>query len=293
MNWKIGENSFFYDEQFNQLPIDKNSFEEEKFVKKGSITSLSKTMEKKIEIQAAKNIPSQRKLDDKFGDLNIHFLGGTTLPQNEISENGRMMQKGGHYLLENNVIHTPQGDQIHVGTAELNNLAKDWVALGGIVSGKTFNEFVNDKMESSPEFKDVIETNRVRYFNDTERMQSAITFESGKPVQIGLDSKDSTKAGLKAGTYAFALGKDKLFMSPKMSTDKGRIQHSSFLRGGKVKSTGMIVVGDDGKISSIRNQSGHYQPRKKEMAAITNHFKSNIPAEDFDKIQISININRG
>lgn len=255
--------------------------------------SVVQAVDKKIQKHIGTNIPIPRKLDDKYGDANIHFLGGTTIPQDEISEDGRLMQRGGHYLLENNVIKTPQGDQIHVGTAELNNLAKEWVGLGGIASGKTFNEFVNDKMENNPEFKAVIETNKVRYFSDDDRKQAATTFENGKPMQIGLDSENTDVSDLKAGTYAFALGKDKLFMAPKTSTKSGRIQHSSFLKGGKAQSAGMIVVGDDGKIAGIRNQSGHYQPHKKEMAAILNHLKSNMPAEDFEKIHLSINVNTG
>lgn len=258
-----------------------------------STESLAINLEKKIRKQILKDMPNPMRLDDKYGDANIHFLGGTTLPQDEISEDGSVMQKGGHYLLENNVITTPQGDQIHVGTAELNNLAKEWVSLGGIASGKTFNEFVNEKMASNPEFQAIIEANKIRYFNDVDRAQTATTFDGGKPMQIGLDANKSEVNGLKPGTYAFALGKDTFFMTPKISTEKGRIQHSSFLKGGKVLSAGMIVVGDDGKITSIRNQSGHYQPQKKEMAAILNHLKENMSDEDFRNIQLSLNMNMG
>lgn len=258
-----------------------------------AVETLARVAAKKIQKHIFKDIPTPTKLHERYGDANIHFLGGTTLPQHEISENGSLMQNGGHYFLENNVITTPQGDQIHVATAELNNLAKEWMGLGGGASGKTFNEFINERIESNPELKAIIESSTIRYFNNVDRDQTATTFEGGRPIQIGLDASNSEVNTLNPGTYAFVLGKAKFFMTPKISTEKGRIQHSSFLKGGKALSAGMIVVGENGKIISIRNQSGHYQPQKKEMAAILKYLKSNMPDEDFKNIQLSLNMNMG
>lgn len=165
---------------------------------------------------------------------------------------------------------------------------------------KRFDIYVDSKMQIDPLFRAEIEKENVRFFHENELNQTkaVVTKENGIQ-QIGLDNEDQTLKPLKRGTYAFVMGRqgDKtphpddyaLFLAVKENTDKGKIQHSSFLRGGKVVSAGIIEVNDQGKIEAIVQYSGHYLPTHQEMSIVIDYLKQHLEEEEFNKITLSIN----
>lgn len=203
-----------------------------------------------------------------------------------------------NYKPETIVIQDDKGNQIHVYGTVLQSTVeeyKKYVLKKNKLNEKpdSFNQFVSDKIKSDPDFASIINTKKVRYFDDNELKRTKVTFEkNGKISQLGLDSQSEDGSYLNDGTYAFALGRKNLYMALKKPTATGLIQHSSFFSGGNVNSAGMIIV-KDGKIVALRNQSGHYCPHKNEMAAILIFLKGKLTDNDFKQIHVSVNVNTG
>ena len=231
---------------------------------------------------------------DRIGDPNIHFLGGTaTLPPPELLHEGLPMQQKGDYFLEKMEITTLEGERIHTRTIALGRLAKKWISLGGIASGQTFNDFIVQKMEETPEIKNDILQHRVRYFNEDERECTIVSFTDTCLEQIGLDTVGMDPKPLQQGKYAFILGKTDLYMTPKLVTQKGKIQHSSFLKSAKVASAGTAIIDQNALLSRIQNESGHYHPTKTEMQKVLEYLKQHLPEAQFKKVTVRINKNKG
>jgi hypothetical protein len=163
-----------------------------------------------------------------------------------------------------------------------------------------------------PKLRKLLIENNVRFFTDKELQSVKATFDKDGIKQISLksidlDPNDTQQKQLAAGRYAFVIGIERgnsderteaLYLSPKITINEGdkqgKIQHSSFLRSGKVASAGMIEVNDQGKIEKIVQYSGHYLPTQKEMVTALDFLKSKMTTtpkdqEEFNQIRLSIN----
>ena len=69
--------------------------------------------------------------------------------------------------------------------------------------------------------------------------------------------------GLLVGRNIFVMTDSKKFYSTKKET--GRLHHSTFLAGQKVRGAGELITNEAGKLEEITDYSGHYQPNKAEM----------------------------
>lgn len=161
---------------------------------------------------------------------------------------------------------------------------EEWIAE--TEKGKTdlnFQDYFNNKMEANERLKQQILSEKVRYFDDTDRKKTEIIFQNKQLMQEGLDSDSKDPTGLKPlapGSYAFVVAdvKDaqgsierKFYATPKIKTKKGLIQHSSFARGGNVVSAGMLEINNQCQLIGVRNKSGHYKPTAKELALLIKH----------------------
>lgn len=158
-------------------------------------------------------------------------------------------------------------------------------------SDMTFQDYLSEQFNSDPTLVDKIYNNRVRYFSNHDLAQTKVHNIQGQCCQIGLDSNDDELKRMVAGSagveYIFVIiGEANLFVAKevnqedlnnipivnsmyaarKAKTHLGRVQHSSFTRGGNVLSAGSLLLAEDGSIESISDGSGHYHPQAKEMA---------------------------
>ncbi len=108
--------------------------------------------------------------------------------------------------------------------------------------------------------KQLISTERVRYFNDRDRNQTIVTIEDGVCKQIGLGKEGSLIEKMEKGLYIFVIKDNKIYAALKKGTETGKIQHSSFFSGENVQSAGKIKIDENGCITMINRYSGHYKP---------------------------------
>ncbi|MCH9811588.1 hypothetical protein K0U07_02350 [bacterium] len=125
--------------------------------------------------------------------------------------------------------------------------------------GDAVGRHVATRMKTDAVFAQMIRSKRVRYLTDADRAKTEVTIRDGVLYQIGLDSTGEPSK-LPEGQYVFVINNGKLFATPKVMTDTGRIQHSSFFRGGDVNSAGKLSVDDKGRITEVNRESGHYKP---------------------------------
>lgn len=197
----------------------------------------------------------------------IFHLGGTLLGSFDPNNTHKQMDKG--YFYERIPIKTSQGEIFLYGKT-LKPYVKKWMkaSKSGAFKG-TFQEF----MEKHPDLN-TLAAAKVRYLSPKEQKQTAVSIVNGQLCQAGLDSTDKQSKPLPNGKYAFVIAnvpdenghsKPQLFAALKGDTSTGKVQHSSFARGGNVISAGTFEVGAGGKIARISNFSGHYRPTKKEL----------------------------
>jgi macrodomain Ter protein organizer (MatP/YcbG family) len=227
-------------------------------------------------------------------EMGIFHLGGTKSASVDVR--GQQKKLADSYFFETIAIKTDQGE-IHLYGKKLKKFAEQWMEKSRshaftsdeFINGQppTFQQFIEKKASTDTDLKQVIRSESVRYFNDRERQETEVKIVDGLLYQVGLDNQDTSQLHpLKAkAKYAFVLGDvvengkiaTKLFATPKIKTEKGLIQHSSFLRGGNVKAAGMLIpqVGPDGAVTFLlRSQSGHYRPTQKEMAHLLSYLKN-------------------
>jgi len=185
-----------------------------------------------------------------------------------------------HYFHEGIPVKTKTGEIFIYGSVLKPHVEK-WIKE--TESGRTqltFQDYLSGQFDTDQELKDSIIKQQVRYFDDTDREKTQISIENGKLMQIGLDNDTSGLKPLPTGSYAFVvatvddgLGKieRKFFATPKIKTEAGKIQHSSFMRGGNVLAAGMLDINEHNQVIGIRNQSGHYKPTGKELAQLVKH----------------------
>ncbi len=105
----------------------------------------------------------------------------------------------------------------------------------------------------------------VLYFSDQELNHFRVNIDQNKLYKDGklLANKN----------YIFVLDpEDKLFIGQKFETPCGKIQHSSFTRGGPIKSAGWIQFDTEGNVIEIANFSGHYRPGSQQVRNIIDYF---------------------
>lgn len=147
----------------------------------------------------------------------------------------------------------------------------------------SFQDFMAKKINHDPKLWKELKKKIVRYFSEEERKRTKVQIIKGKLCQIGIDQPNQGLRPLPPGQYAFVIGnvfdekgkkfKEVLCAAVKTRTKKGRIQHSSFFRGGNVVAAAMWKVHRKGKVT-LRQQSGHYCPTIKEIALALHYLKN-------------------
>lgn len=216
------------------------------------------------------------------GDQERMLLGSLVWAK-EAVEDGKEMYYD-RYFYEGVSLTDESGDERHIYGPVLEQTGQEWADE---FPGVSFTDYVKAKESWDPEFAEIIEKENVRYFSDEEREQTQVHWVDGALWQIGLD-KQNEIVQVPQGVYAFALGNDQLFITPKIMTEKGKIQHSSFFRGGPVRSAGKISVGKDGCLLWLSNDSGHYRPEDPEVDETLRFVESQIPESQFEKIWVRI-----
>lgn len=251
---------------------------------------ISKINKSNHSIVSSSAVPISKQVSHKLGKIKAFFrnhftikgkeilhLGGTKLGSLDFQNTGKAMDKG--YFYERVPVKTPNGEIFLYGKT-LKPYVKKWMkeTRNGTFTG-TFQQF----MEKSPDLN-ALAAEQVRYLSDAERDQTEVSIQCGYLCQSGLDSSNTLKKPLPEGTYAYVMVQSidqqgnpqvKLYAALKGMTSKGKIQHSSFARGGSVISAGILEVSSLGKIASISNFSGHYRPTKKELLACLTFLKDN------------------
>lgn len=232
-------------------------------------------------------------------DLKIHHLGGTNSASFDPLSSQVELDKSRYFYErvpvkvrikdENGVEKT---SQVFLYGNTLEKYAKEWVAE--TENGETQELFSDFAARRIADDSVALDKTSVRYFTKEDRRRTEITVTDGKLTQLGLDQPEDIKRELD-GTYAFALGtvldpetktiKKMLFAAPKTQTNQGKIQHSSFFRGGNVLSAGMLEINSETSTLTIRNQSGHYKPTEKELAHVVKHLKD--IGYDISKIHVN------
>lgn len=217
------------------------------------------------------------------GENDSKFLGSSTWAKEAVAGGKEMIYE--KYFYEGVPLLNDQGDEIHIHKAKLENTGLEWMDTAENIN---FADYVWGKYNEDPSFAKLLDEGNVRYFSDQERQQTQVHWVDGALWQIGLDNKQNEIAQVLEGEYAFVLGRDDLFIALKGSTEKGRIHHSSFFRGGPVRSAGKITVGANGLIISLSNSSGHYCPGDQEIVEILAFLQSKMSENDFQKISVQI-----
>lgn len=218
----------------------------------------------------------------------IHHLGGTVVASSDPFNSQKQLNRDKYFFEGVPIIVRGESEQgmpppIFVYGNVLKPFVKEWMALKemGLVE-ENFQDYFSKKMESDDALKSTILNQQVRYFDDAERERTEIIVEDGQLKQRGIDNDSLDLKPLASAYYAFVIAdvkntegglERKLYATPKIHTPSGRIQHSSFVRGGNVVSAGMIEINDQQQIIGIKNISGHYKPSLKELAYLINHLK--------------------
>lgn len=189
------------------------------------------------------------------------------------------------YFYEGVSLQDETGKELHIYGPVLEQTGQEWADT---MPGVSFTDYVQAKHESNADFARTIDKEAVRYFSDEERDQTQVHWINGALWQVGLDTGREEIAQVPEGVYAFALGNDQLYITPKIVTKKGKIQHSSFLRGGPVRSAGKLQVGPDGYIVWLSNDSGHYRPEEPEVNEVLSFAESQMSEDFFTKIWVRI-----
>lgn len=189
------------------------------------------------------------------------------------------------YFYEGISLKDEAGDELHIYGPILEQTGHEWATTA---PGICFTDFVQAKQGWNPEFAKTIDGQNVRYFIDEERDQTQVHWVNGTLCQIGLDSQQGEITQVPEGVYAYVLGNEHLYITPKIVTQKGKIQHSSFLRGGPVHSAGKIKVGTNGCIEWLSNDSGHYRPTDTEVAEVLRFIQKQVDESVFEQIWVRI-----
>jgi len=260
----------------------------------------------------------------KIMSAEVHFIGRVDHSPHSlgVEDEGRELWQE-RYGLEAIQIHTTddQGKpkELHIYATTLKSTFDEWMekkAKGEIEKGSKemhFDGYVQSRITpdanghvQDPALRANLFENHVRFLTDQELKGVKAHFSEDGITQISLksidlDPNDREQKKLREGKYAFVIGKENeepaLYLTPKITITEGdksgKIQHSSFLRSGKVASAGMIEVNDEGKIDTVVQYSGHYLPGHTEMVNVLSFLKENMSSregqKEFNEIRLSIN----
>jgi hypothetical protein len=291
--------------------------------KKGNMTDIFKSTQSQQKAEVKNQGALREKLAQQAWDLPVHFVGAVGHSKMQhVGEDGKSLDANSYrhemYSINNKVLVTDKDgkpilddkghqqfktipglpSEIHVYQNVLDKTYKEWEGqLNSPNAVPRFDLYVQKKLLDRTDLRFVatIRKNNVRYLNDADLSKTKLTIEkNGDLKQVGLTSTSDKPGPITrdGNDYAFVLGKNNavlndksraIYMTPKTQTDQGMINHSSFFRGGKVESAGMITM-DKGKIAMIEPLSGHYKPGDAEIAASLRYFRDNLPANDFNAI---------
>lgn len=123
---------------------------------------------------------------------------------------------------------------------------------------KNYLTFVHEKLLSQ---KYNLSDINVMYFTDKELRNFQVNIDKGflyKNSKLLVDKN-----------YIFVLKPNhEFYIGNKIEMTFGKIQHSSFTRGGPVKSAGWIKFDQQGNVIEIANFSGHYRPAAEQVMNI-------------------------
>jgi hypothetical protein len=205
----------------------------------------------------------------------IYHLGG--MKTISFDSSGNLTSLHPTYFYEKISIRTPNGE-VFLYRDTLKPLVDKWIhdSKNGIFTG-TFQEYIELNLDLT-----ALDQLKVRYFSDEDRMKTRVRIHSRSLEQIGLDQLGTEMKVLPEGEYAFVLSQSiddqgvtskNLYAAIKGGTGAGKVQHSSFTRGGNVISSGLFSIGPNGTIEMVENYSGHYRPKKEELLAILTFLK--------------------
>jgi len=209
------------------------------------------------------------------------LLGSLSWAKEAVADGKEMVYDD--YFYEAISLTHEDGQEAHIHKEKLEQTVMEWLETA---SDENFSDYVWTKCAQDSAFAKFIHKKNVWYFGDKEREQTQVHWIDGALWQIGLGNEDNEITQMPKGTYAFVLGNDQLFMSPKVDLEKGKIHHSSFFRGGPVRSAGKIDIGADGRILKVNSDSGHYQSGSQEIMEVLNFIQSKIPQNDFHQILV-------
>jgi hypothetical protein len=215
------------------------------------------------------------------GEKEAMLLGSLVWAKDAVDGGKEMFYE--RYFYEGISLQDEAGKELHIYGPVLEETGQEWADT---MPGVSFTDFVQAKQESDDEFARTIDKENVRYFSDEERDQTQVHWVNGALWQIGLDTGLKEIAQVPEGVYAFVLGSEHLYITPKIVTKKGKIQHSSFLRGGPVRSAGKLQIGPDGYIVWLSDDSGHYRPKDPEVNEALCFAESQMPEEFFMNIWV-------
>jgi hypothetical protein len=214
-------------------------------------------------------------------EVEILHLGGVNTPSMVNPGEGKILHED--YFYERIAVKIGDG-KVYTYGKELEPFVKEWVAeTKKGTTTQNFNVWMGEKAKAEDTQK-ALKAAEVRYFTPEDLKKTEVAVREGKLVQVGLDSVDRELKPLQPGAHAFIITEEteitgideqgkqtgskvtKFYSTPKVKTKKGKIQHSSFMSGGNVKTAGVMEIDKDGHIVSIKNQSGHYRPTPEEMA---------------------------
>ncbi|MEL7470993.1 MAG: hypothetical protein AAFN27_21250 [Pseudomonadota bacterium] len=116
----------------------------------------------------------------------------------------------------------------------------------------------------------------VRYLDRTERRQYLVHLQE-KPAYV------APRRPVPDGQHMFVMAPDgQVYIAPK---EQGRLHHSSFMAGHKVRTAGMITI-SGGAPWSLSNQSGHYRPPLPSLCHMINALKR--AGADLDLLSVSV-----
>lgn len=300
----------------------KKSKFDEFFKSTSKLQKIEKRKQEKLKSNIDKQFASFQ--NEKILNSPIHMIGSVKhSPYQQLGEAGKKLDYESYvnemFTISNKILVTKENGEIeldaennpkyiiipgippelHVYSDVLNDTFDEWEKqCKENKNMPRFDVYVQKKLHSKTDmkFNAKVLDNNVVYFTDEELLTTQVQIDrDGILHQIGIKSRDDELKPItdNSGNYMFVLGKDNfnveskqlLFAAIKERTTSGKLNHSSFFRGGKVESAGFFKI-KNGKIVSVEASSGHYKPKDPETAAILKYLQSQLPEKDFLKIFI-------
>jgi hypothetical protein len=129
--------------------------------------------------------------------------------------------------------------------------AREWVK-------DSTKEYFFDWVVTQPKYEPYLQGDQVDYFDEEQRQNYELKLGST------ITWLKSQIAPGEETIYAMSQT-DQFYASPRQSTDRGIVHHSSFMSGQAVKCAGHMWFNSPGRLSKIDLNSGHYKPKSGQM----------------------------